>query len=261
MTTMLDVDAVSKVYAPPPRWLRPLVRTAVRQPVEALRGVSLRADRGEVVGLVGPNGAGKTTLIKVITTLLEPTAGHVSVDGFDVSHDAGQVRSRMGVVLEGDQGLYDRLTGQQNLELYGRLAGLGRAEALVRARELLEMLELRARDKLVFGYSAGMKMRLSIARAMMADPPLLVLDEPTRSLDPVASRFTVRLFRQLADGGRAILLSNHRLDEVVAVCTRIVAIVHGRVRFFGHPDDLGSTSGEAAGALSDLLEREVVRPT
>jgi ABC-2 type transport system ATP-binding protein len=257
---MLAVDAVSKVYEPPPAWLRPLVRTAVRQPVEALRQVSLSVDRGEIIGLVGPNGAGKTTLIKVITTLLEPTSGRVSVDGLDASRQAGQVRSRLGVVLEGDQGLYDRLSGQQNLELYGRLAGMGRAAALARAHELLEMLELARRDKLVFGYSAGMKMRLSIARAMMADPPFLVLDEPTRSLDPVASRFTMRLFRQLADGDRAILLSNHRLDEVVAVCTRIVAIVHGRVCFFGTPGELGQSAGEAALALSDLLEHEAVRP-
>jgi ABC-2 type transport system ATP-binding protein len=257
---MLQVNAVSKVYEPPPTWLRPLVRAAVRDPVEALSGVSLRADRGEIVGLVGPNGAGKTTLIKVITTLLEPTSGRVTVDGHDVSRQAGEVRSRLGVVLEGDQGLYDRLSGQQNLELYGRLAGMGRTAAITRARELLGMLELAGRDKLVFGYSAGMKMRLSIARAMMADPPLLVLDEPTRSLDPVASRFTMRLFRQLADGDRAILLSNHRLDEVVAVCTRIVAIVHGRACFFGGPADLGKSAGEAALALSDLLEREAARP-
>ena len=253
---MLDIDVVSKVYEPPPVWLRPVVRTAVREPVRALRDVSLRAERGEIIGLVGPNGAGKTTLIKMITTLLEPTSGRITVDGFDVSRQAGQVRDRLGVVLEGDQGLYDRLTGAQNLELYGRLAGMSRAAARQRARELLEMLELADRDKLVFGYSAGMKMRLSIGRAMMADPPLLVLDEPTRSLDPVASRFTMRLFRDLAEANRAILLSNHRLDEVVAVCTRIVAIVHGRACFVGAPSQLGESPGEAAVALSDLLERE-----
>jgi ABC-2 type transport system ATP-binding protein len=252
---MLDADRVSKVYAPPTRWLRPFVRTAVREPVDALRNVSMEVSAGEIVGLVGPNGAGKTTLIKIISTLLEPTSGRVAIDGHDVSRSAAQVRRRLGIVLEGDQGLYDRLTGRQNLELYGCLAGMTRGAARRRASDLLTSLDLAQRDKLVFGYSAGMKMRLSIARAMMADPPLLVLDEPTRSLDPLASRSTMRLFRSLADEGRAVLLSNHRLDEVVAVCTRIVAIVHGRVAFTGRPSDLGDSPQEIATALGDLLER------
>jgi len=253
---MLDVDAVSKVYAPPPPWLRPLVRTAAREPVSALRGVSLRVERGEIVGLVGPNGAGKTTLIKVISTLLEPTSGSATVDGFDTIRRSDRVRERLGLVLEGDQGLYDRLTGRHNLELYGALAGLSRTAARRRADELLDRLALSDRDKLVFGYSAGMKTRLSIARALIADPPLIVLDEPTRSLDPVASRFALRLLRGLADDGHAVVLSNHRLDEVVAVCSRVVAIVGGTVRYAGAPLDLGRTPGDAAHELSELLERE-----
>jgi ABC-2 type transport system ATP-binding protein len=253
---MLQVVAVSKVYAPPTTWLRPFIRAAVRQPVQALRDVSMQVSTGEIVGLVGPNGAGKTTLIKVISTLLEPTSGHVTVDGHETSRSSAQVRQRLGIVLEGDQGLYDRLTGRQNLELYGRLAGLEKSAARRRADALLNLLDLAARDKLVFGFSAGMKMRLSIARAMMADPALLVLDEPTRSLDPLASRSTMRLFRSLADEGRAVLLSNHRLDEVVAVCTRIVAIVNGSVCFTGRPRDLADTPQEIVTALGDLLERK-----
>jgi ABC-type multidrug transport system ATPase subunit len=213
-------------------------------------------DRGEIVGLVGPNGAGKTTLIKIISTLLEPTTGRATIDGFDTNTEPRQVRERLGLVLEGDQGLYQRLTGRQNLEFYGRLAGLPRAALRARTSALLDMLDLADRDKLVFGYSAGMKMRLSICRALIANPPLIVLDEPTRSLDPIASRTTLRLFRDLADDGRAILLSNHRLDEIVAICTRIVAIVHGQVRFAGAPSELGMSAGDAATALSDLLERE-----
>lgn len=258
---MLDVRGVSKTYEPPAAWLRPLVKTAVSAPVQALRDVSLHVDRGEIVGLVGPNGAGKTTLIKIISTLLEPTSGHATVDGFDVNHQGLSVRSRLGLVLEGDQGLYDRLTGMQNLEFYGRLAGLTRAAAQARAAEMMALLGLEDRDKLVFGYSAGMKVRLSICRALLADPALVVLDEPTRSLDPVASRTATRLFRGLAEEGRAVLLSNHRLDEIVAICTRVVAIVHGEVRFEGPPSELAGSPGEASAALSDLLEREAaIRP-
>lgn len=256
MTAMLDVSAVGKTYEPPPFWLRPLMRTAVRAPVEALRDVSFSVHRGQVVGLVGPNGAGKTTLLKIIATLLEPTTGSVSVEGRAVSEDSLAVRRRLGLVLEGDQGLYGRLTGRQNLELYARLAGLSPRTARDRASELLNLMGLGERDKLVFGYSAGMKMRLSIARALTGDPALIVLDEPTRSLDPIVSRFAMGLFRRLADEGRGVLLSNHRLDEVIAASDRIVAIVDGAVCFSGTPADLGTSRGEAAQALSDLLERE-----
>jgi len=257
VTPMLQVLDVAKTYEPPPAWLRPVIRTAASRPVRALDGVSLEAGRGEIVGLVGPNGAGKTTLIKLISTLLQPTQGRVLVEGHDTQERPGDVRQRLGLVLEGDQGLYSRLSGQQNLELYGRLAGLSLSEARRRATELLVMLELADRDKLVFGYSAGMKARLSLARALMANPPLMILDEPTRSLDPVASRGAMRLFQGLADQGRSVLLSNHRLDEVVGVCTRIVAIVAGTVRFHGSAADLGTNPQTAARALSDLLEREV----
>ncbi len=253
---MLEVRGVSKTYEPPARWLRPLVRSAVKEPMQALRDVSLTVQPGEIVGLIGPNGAGKTTLLKIISTLLEPTEGHVTVDGHDTTSDAAQVCRRLGLVLEGDQGLYDRLTGFQNLEFYGMLAGMPRRRARERATEMLALLELSHRDKLVFGYSAGMRMRLSIARALMADPPLLVLDEPTRSLDPLASRFTGTILRGLAEQGRSILMSNHRLDEVVSTCDRIVAIVHGQVRFQGVADDVAGAGNGRAAALSDLLERE-----
>lgn len=253
---MLAVRHVSKVYEPPARWLRPLVRSAVKEPTAALRDVSFDVQAGEVVGLIGPNGAGKTTLLKIISTLLEPTEGHVEVAGHDAVRRPHEVCRRLGLVLEGDQGLYDRLTGLQNLRLYGVLAGMTRAAASVRANELMELMELADRDKLVFGYSAGMRMRLSIARALMPDPPLVILDEPTRSLDPIASRLTGSMIGGLAAQGRAVLVSNHRLEEVVTTCDRVVAIVHGQVRYAGATSELAGAATGAARALSDLLERE-----
>jgi ABC-2 type transport system ATP-binding protein len=253
---MLNVRSVSKVYAPPPRWLRPLVRSAVRSPVRAVNQVSFGVAAGEIVGLVGPNGAGKTTLLKMIATLLEPTSGQISVDGYDVLKDPLEVCRRLGLVLEGDQGLYDRLTGVQNLEFYGMMAGMPRRAARSRARDLLARLGLHQHDKLVFGYSAGMRMRLSVCRALMADPPLIVLDEPTRSLDPLVSRFMQEMLRDLAAQGHAIVLSNHRLDEVVTTCDRIVAIIHGEVRFDGTADSLTGARNGASAALLDIMERE-----
>lgn len=253
---MLRVDHVSKTYAPPSRWLRPLVRSAVKEPVHALRDVTLTVAQGEVVGLIGPNGAGKTTLLKIISTLLEPTEGHATVDGFDTTTQANDVCRRLGLVLEGDQGLYDRLTGRQNLEFYGMLAGMSRRRARTRADELFEQFELDGRDKLVFGYSAGMKVRLSICRCLMADPPLIVLDEPTRSLDPLASRYLLSLLRDLADQGRAVLMSSHRLDEVAALSDRIVALIHGQVRYEGRADEVEAGAASAITAMADMLERE-----
>jgi ABC-type multidrug transport system ATPase subunit len=121
------------------------------------------------------------------------------------------------------------------------------------------LLELGHRDKLAFGYSSGMRMRLSVARALMADPPLIVLDEPTRSLDPLASRRTGEMLRELAHQGRAVLLSNHRLDEVATICDRVVAVVHGEVRFQGAPDAAADGTPDVAQGLSDLLAREAAR--
>jgi ABC-2 type transport system ATP-binding protein len=235
---MLEIDDVAKVYPLPPRVLRPLVRVAARNPVEALRGISFGVAKGDVVGLVGPNGAGKTTLIRIIATLLEPTRGEVTVDGHRISSHPQAIRKRLGLVLEGDRGLYPRLTGRQNLEFFGVLQGLHRTVARDRAGELLETFDLAGRDKLVFGYSSGMRARLCLARALVADPPLLVLDEPSRSLDPVAGLEMGSLLRELAGQGRAILFSSHRLEEVSAFCDRVVVLIAGQVRHVGAPAEL-----------------------
>lgn len=250
---MLDVEGVVKRYLPPPAFLRPFVRVATSRPVDALRNVSFKVDAGEVVGLVGPNGAGKTSLIKIIGTLLEPTDGTVTVGGADVRHDPAGVRRRLGLLLADDRGLYWRLTGRQNLELFGVLAGLTAAAAAGRADHLLDRFDLGQRDKLVFGYSSGMRSRLSLARAVLAEPPLLVLDEPTRSMDPVATADVGRFLRGFAATGRAVLLSSHRLDEVVTVCDRVVVMLEGQVRYDGTVD--------AAESLSELLTELTEHPT
>jgi ABC-2 type transport system ATP-binding protein len=254
---MLEVDRVWMRYELPPRFLRPLVRAAAKEPTLALRDVSFSTGTGEVVGLVGPNGAGKTTLVKLVTTLLDPSQGRIVVDGHDTRREGGAVRARIGIVLAEDRGLYWRLTGRQNLELFGVLSGLSRPEALRRADELLEWLDLAARDKLVFGYSTGMKARLGLARALIARPPLIVLDEPTRSLDPLATTQIHETLRRLARDGHTVLLSSHRLDEVVGLCNRVVVLVQGTVRYVGTPSELG---GDQARALGELLAAEVARP-
>jgi ABC-2 type transport system ATP-binding protein len=239
---MLRVESVGKVFPRPTGLQRLLVRAASPEPVEALRAVDLTVDPGEVVGLVGPNGAGKTTLLRIISTLLDATAGRVTVDGFDTATDAAEVRSRIGLVLADDRSMYWRLTGRQNLEFFARMVGLGRADSRRRAGELLERVGLAHRDKLVFGYSSGMRSRLSIARALLASPPLLVFDEATRALDPIAQAEISELIGELRAGGAAILMSSHRLDEIETACDRLTVIVHGEVRYSGTVAALAGTA-------------------
>jgi ABC-2 type transport system ATP-binding protein len=249
----LDVEHVGKVYQPPPWWLRPLIKTASREPVAALRDTSFTVHTGEIVGLVGPNGAGKTTLIRIIATLLEPTTGRVSIGGVDIAGEPSRARQSIGLVLSDDRGLYWRMTGRQNLEFFGVMAGLSPSASRSRAGELLELVDLHERDKLVFGYSAGMRTRLNLARALLSDPQLLVLDEPTRGLDPLATHQVAGILEERAAEGKAVLLSSHRLDEVSEVCDRVVALVGGRVKFAGRPSDLDDRGGGAASALIALL--------
>lgn len=257
---MLTIDGVSKLYRPAPALLRLLATSAAREPVVALEDVSFSVAPGEVVGLVGPNGAGKTTLIKTVATLLEPTRGRVLVDGFDTRTAARQVQRRLGLVLADDRALYWRLTGRRNLEFFGVMAGLSRARARQRADVLLERFDLAGRDKRVFGYSSGMRTRLSMARALMADPPLIVMDEPTRSLDPLVSADVHDLLRRLAGEGRAILLSSHRLDEVASVCDRVVVVVGGSVRYVGRTDALTADGDTTAARIASLLREEALQP-
>lgn len=237
---MLEVEGLHHTYAPHRGLLRHLVRSATEQPVAALTDVSLTVGAGEIVGLLGANGAGKTTLIKAITTLLEPDAGTIRLDGRPVRADDPLVRREIGLVQPDDRSHYWRLTGRRNLEFFGSLAGLGRDEAARRADEQLRRRGLADRDKLVFGYSSGMRAQLALARALLHDPRLVVLDEPTRSLDPVAAGEVCDDLRGLADEGRAVLLASHRLDEVTELCDRVVLLADGVVTWSGPTAGLGA---------------------
>jgi len=230
---MLTVSDVSMTYEPPRGLMRWLSRSAAPDPVKALDRVSLHVERGEVVGLVGPNGAGKTTLIKAITTLLVPTEGSIAIDGVDLDADDPDMRRRFGLVLPEERSFYWRLTGRQNLRFFAALAGLEPSLADQRIDEMMQQRGLAHRDKAVFGYSSGMRAQLAIARAMLHQPDLVVLDEPTRSLDPVAGAEVCDDLRRMAGEGRAILMASHRLDEVVSVCDRVLALADGRIRWQG----------------------------
>jgi ABC-2 type transport system ATP-binding protein len=213
--------------------------------VEAVRGVSFAVAEGELFGLLGPNGAGKTTTIKMLITLLIPTKGRASVLGFDVVDDAREVRRRIGYVFGGERGVYERLSGYDNLRYFAELYGVGPDKIKPRIEYLLELVGLKGREQeRTEGYSRGMKQRLHIARGLLHDPPVVFLDEPTIGLDPVGARELRATIASLADAGKTILLTTHYMFEADALCDRIAVINQGEIVAQGTPRDLKREVGE-----------------
>src|SRR5213078_4875025 len=193
--------------------------------IEAVRGVSFAIEQGELFGLLGPNGAGKTTTIKMLVTLLIPTSGTARVLGHDVVRDAQAVRKQIGYVFGGDRGAYERLSGLDNLRYFSELYGVPPKVQKQRIPELLELVGLTGRDReRVEGYSRGMRQRLHIARGLLHDPPVIVLDEPTIGLDPVGAREIRATIAELAREGKTVLLTTHYMYEADALCDRISVI-------------------------------------
>jgi len=210
-----------------------------RLDVEAVRGISFSVEQGELFGLLGPNGAGKTTTIKMLITLLLPTSGRARVLGLDVVEQARAVRERIGYVFGGDRGLYERLSGRDNLRYFAELYGVSGREQRVRIEEVLELVGLVGRDhERVEGYSRGMRQRLHIARGILHDPEVVFLDEPTIGVDPVGARELRRTIADLVAVGKTVLLTTHYMFEADALCDRIAVIAKGRIVGTGTPSEL-----------------------
>ena len=212
--------------------------------IRAVDGVSFEARDGEITGLLGPNGAGKTTTLRMLYTLMTPDAGRVLVDGLDPLERPDDVRRRLGVLPDA-RGVYKRLTARENIEYFGRLHGLDDGVIAERTRRLVAALAMEEFiDRRTEGFSQGQRTKTAIARALVHDPRNVLLDEPTNSLDVMTTRSLRQFLRSLKDEGRCVLFSSHIMQEVAALCDRIVVIAHGHVVAHGSPDELRAQTGE-----------------
>ena len=236
----------------------------------ALDGVSLAVDGGRIEALLGPNGAGKTTLVRVLTGLVKPDAGRARVLGVDTWECPRELRARMGLVPSGDRSLYLRISGLENLVFFGRLHGMSKRDAIARAWELLELVDLTDAARLRSGfYSHGMQKRLSIARALLTQPSVLLIDEATHDLDPEAAARMRELVRRLADEGAAVVWATQRIEEIRGFADRVTLLREGQVAFQGTVSQLIAVAaprryvlrlrnGRAAGAELEPLLRAAV---
>jgi sodium transport system ATP-binding protein len=213
--------------------------------IVAVDGVSFVARDGEITGLLGPNGAGKTTTLRCLYTLMQPDSGQVLVDGVDAAVDALAVRRSLGVLPDA-RGLYKRLTARENIAYFGQLHGLDDATIRTRSDAAIRALEMEdIADRRTEGFSQGQRVKTAIARALVHDPKNVILDEPTNGLDVMATRAMRAFLKQLKNEGRCVLFSSHIMQEVAALCDRIVVIARGRVVADETPDALRAQTGEA----------------
>ena len=212
--------------------------------VEAVKRVAFTAEDGRITGLLGPNGAGKTTTLRMLYTLMTPDSGSVRVDGVDVAVDPTTVRRNLGVLPDA-RGVYKRLTARENIAYFGRLHGLDEATIAARIETLAKTLQMTDfLDRRTEGFSQGQRTKTAIARALIHDPKNVILDEPTNGLDVMTTRGLRGFLQRLREEGRCVIFSSHIMQEVAALCDRIVVIARGEVQAIGTPDELRALTGE-----------------
>ncbi len=226
--------------------------------VEALRGVSFNAPDGRITGILGPNGAGKSTALRILSTVMRPDQGDAFVDGTSIRERA-TVRARIGV-LPHDSGIYPNLTARENIEYYGRLHGMSRAELEPRVDGLIEQLDIGPfASRRTKGFSQGQRTKVALARTLVHRPKNVLLDEPTNGLDVMATRSVRELIRKLKSDGMCVLFSSHVMQEVAALCDEIIILAKGEVVAAGAPDDILTQTGKTN--LEDAFVAAIVGAT
>lgn len=219
----------------------------------ALDGIDLEIQRGELFGLLGPNGAGKTTALRIITGVIQPTAGRVTLNGYDVQQDPEKAKARLGYIPDRPY-IYEKLTGGEFLRFVAGLYGQDGQEIDGRIDDLLSLWGLTAwRDELIETYSHGMRQKIIISSALIHRPEVIIVDEPIVGLDPKAARSLKDMFRDFVAGGGTIVMSTHTLEVAEALCDRIAIILHGRIRTVGTMDDLREEARADRGGLEEIF--------
>lgn len=235
MGAMIQINSLSKIF-----------EAKKSGEVRAVDGISLEARQGEVLGILGVNGAGKTTLLRMLATLLVPTSGTAAIAGYDLQKQARDVRQNVGF-LSSTTALYNRLKAREMLLYFGSLYGLSKASLKNRVEELIDLLEIgEFANRLCDRLSTGQKQRVSLARTLLHDPPVLMLDEPTAGLDVLASRSIVDYIQLCRQNGKTILFSSHIMSEMERICDRVAVIHQGKLTALGTLNELRAISGETA---------------
>lgn len=233
----IETKNLTKIFVTKER--KGIFKRGIKKRIVAVNHVNFKVRRGEIFGLLGPNGAGKTTTIKLLATLLIPDDGEAWVNGYHIIKEASKVRESIGVSLYSDRGLYWKLTGRENLKYFACLYHMPPKVAEKRIERLLKVVDLEEdADKLVEEYSTGMKAKLNLARALLNDAPILMLDEPTLGLDPHSARKVRELILRLKEEGKTILLTTHNMEEADHLCDRIAIINKGKIVALGTPEEL-----------------------
>lgn len=236
MQGQVKIEGLTKTYVVKQR--KGLFKSEENQ-VQALKGISFEIKPGELFGLLGPNGAGKTTLIKCLTTLLIPTSGKVWINGYELTKADNAIRATTGCMLMGDRGLYWKLTGRENLIFFGALYHLSSEARRKRAEEIIELLGLgEIADRSVETYSSGQKMKLAFGKALINDAPLLILDEPTNTLDVPSARELRVVVRDLNQQGKTVIYTTHIMSEAETLCDRVAIVDRGEVLAIGTVPEL-----------------------
>jgi ABC-2 type transport system ATP-binding protein len=245
MPHAIDVRNLSKTFHPRRGFARWLSASPISHDLKVLEDLTFHLQRGEIFGLLGPNGAGKSTLLRILATLMHPTVGEARLLGYDTVRDEARVRERVGLVLGDERSFYWRLTGRENLRFFGALYNLRGGVRDRRIDEVAALLSMEAYlDQRYDAYSTGMRQKLSLARGLLGDAEVLLLDEPTRGLDPAASESLLCAIRALSrDAGVTILMVTHRMTEAKAVCDSIGVLRNGRLRTGRELETIGRSAG------------------
>ena len=236
MSSIIEVWDLAKAYR--------TSRGKHKRIIEALKGIDLQIEKGEFFGLLGPNGAGKTTFIQCLTTLLLPTRGGGIVCGYDILREPQKVRASIGCMLTGERSIYWKLTGRENLDYFGALYYMPSSQRRSRIEELKDMLDMKEfLDRRVETYSSGQKMKVAFAKALIADPPVLILDEPTITLDVHASRELRAITKGINRNGTTVLYTTHLMFEAEELCDRVAIMDDGVIKSLGTVDELKDTMG------------------